>query len=276
MFWVANFCLVALLVAAAFVLLRRRRLQDNVIAELSDLIGRIREGEAPIEQLDSDASQWGGVVDHIRELLQELRRKDQQLAELNAETSQRVAHRTDALQRRIGTLERQSASDPLTGMYNRRMLDETLPRLIEASKQGKSPLALLMIDLNNFKTLNDTFGHAAGDQTLRDIGGIIRSTIRDADMAFRYGGDEFVIVLPACPRQAAVRVSLRLQSLTQSLAAGLKLPSDRPLGLSIGICMMDELLDPTAEIMLRCADELLYEMKKERKTKARQLEKIAH
>jgi diguanylate cyclase (GGDEF)-like protein len=132
-------------------------------------------------------------------------------------------------------------------------------------------MALLMIDLNNFKTLNDTLGHAAGDQMLRDLGRIIQSTIRDGDMAFRVGGDEFVVTLSNCPQQAAQRVAERLESLTVGIAAPLKLPPGKPLGLSIGICTLDQIPQPTAEAMLAYADELLYSIKNARKKKQAQL-----
>jgi diguanylate cyclase (GGDEF)-like protein len=256
-----------LIVAA---MIARRRRQEFAVDKLGATIREVRSGNAPLDELAAFAGRWGEVVDHVHQLLHELRLKDQQINELNSELSQRVANRTNALERKLGSVKRQSMSDALTNLYNRRMLDETLPKMIEQSVAENKSLALLMIDVNHFKDLNDTLGHPAGDQMLRDLGRIIISTIRDKDMAFRCGGDEFVVVLNDCSEAPAKKVATRLQSLVDALAAPLKLPPNRPVGLSIGLCTLEDLPEPTADAMLHCADELLYAAKAANKKKLRE------
>jgi len=126
-----------------------------------------------------------------------------------------------------------------------------------------APLSLLMIDVDNFKSLNDTLGHAVGDDLLRAIGQIIRSTIRGNDLAFRCGGDEFVILLPEVSVKGAQALIGRLESLVDALAKTYKVP--RKPRLSIGMSRFDEQARITPQELMESADKALYRLKSERK-----------
>ncbi len=131
---------------------------------------------------------------------------------------------------------------------------------------SKSNLSLLMIDVDHFKILNDTLGHAAGDELLRDIAQIIRSTIRENDVAFRYGGDEFIVVLEGFDAEAGAALGDRLISLVDALAQTLKVnPKPR---LSIGVATIKDLTKATPTSLMQEADRLLYEEKRIRKQQA--------
>ena len=93
-------------------------------------------------------------------------------------------------------LREQATRDPLTGLFNRRHLEESLSRELHRARRGKSPLCIAMLDLDHFKKFNDTFGHQAGDLLLRELGQVLREKLRKSDIACRYGGEEFVIVMP--------------------------------------------------------------------------------
>jgi diguanylate cyclase (GGDEF)-like protein/PAS domain S-box-containing protein len=93
-------------------------------------------------------------------------------------------------------LREQATRDPLTGLYNRRHLDDSLSRELHRARRGKAPLCIAMLDLDHFKNFNDTFGHQAGDLLLRELGQVLREKLRRSDIACRYGGEEFVIVMP--------------------------------------------------------------------------------
>jgi diguanylate cyclase (GGDEF)-like protein len=92
-------------------------------------------------------------------------------------------------------LRSQSVRDPLTGLFNRRYFDETLQRELVAYRRDGSPLSILMLDLDHFKRVNDSFGHAAGDDALRALGRLMRASFRESDVICRYGGEEFAVIL---------------------------------------------------------------------------------
>ncbi len=101
-------------------------------------------------------------------------------------------------------LKEQAIRDPLTGLHNRRYLDETLPREIQRAKREGVPLSLVIIDLDHFKRINDTYGHAVGDRVLIALGDVLRRSARESDLICRYGGEEFIVVLPGASADHAV------------------------------------------------------------------------
>ena len=94
------------------------------------------------------------------------------------------------------TLREQSIRDALTGLYNRRLLEESLRRELSRAARKERSLAVVVLDIDHFKQFNDTCGHDAGDLVLREVAGVVRRSIRDSDTACRFGGEEFVILLP--------------------------------------------------------------------------------
>jgi diguanylate cyclase (GGDEF)-like protein len=249
-----------------YVTIHVRRKWTRPMKRLLELLPQIREGEAPIEELGEIKGGLTPLIDELRAVFDELRRQKGEVAQLEHEMRQRVANRTLALERSLGAIKQQAAKDSLTGLLNRRMLDEYLPQLVEKSRDDASPMTVMMIDVDDFKLLNDTLGHAAGDEFLRSLGQLIRSTLRETDFAFRYGGDEFVLVLPEADKAHAEPLSARLSSLVDGITRTLKVP--RPPRLSIGMLEVWTLPPATpANEILAQADRLLYEMKVERKRK---------
>ncbi|GEM_PF-374927 len=120
--------------------------------------------------------------------------------------------------------------DSLTGLYNRRKIEEILRQEIERAKRYGSPLSILLIDVDNFKQINDTYGHQKGDEVLRKMASLIRAEIRATDAVGRFGGEEFLIVLPQTDHQSALRVAERLRR----RMAGTDFGVDR-LTVSIGV-----------------------------------------
>jgi diguanylate cyclase (GGDEF)-like protein len=226
---------------------------------LEKTMRHICDGDAPMESLTEIIGPLAGIACQAQRICHDFRSCEAGIAQLNAEMSQRVAGRTDALERVIGSLRQQATRDPLTGLCNRRLLNQRLPELVIQCRAEETDLAVLMIDVDHFKHLNDTLGHAAGDQLLRDIGQIIRSTLRDGDLAYRYGGDEFVITMPAADAALVEATSARLKSLVEGLTRPLKL-LPKP-ALSIGIARRSVLGDVSAEQLMLHADSQLYHVK---------------
>lgn len=230
---------------------------------LARLIDDVRTGKAPIEQLAHVTGILAPVAAAAAELCRDLRQRQVAAATLEHEIAQRIASRTDALERVIGSLRQQATRDPLTGLYNRRMLEQHLPPLIEQCRAGGTPLSLLVIDLDNFKMLNDTLGHAAGDDFLRSAGQIIRSAAREGDLSFRTGGDEFVVLMPGSERDAAEGLGKRLSALMDQMARPLRV--EKKPGLSFGIASLREAPEMAASELLKRGDAAVYQQKAARK-----------
>ena len=156
-------------------------------------------------------------------------------------------------------LREQAIRDPLTGLYNRRYLEETLWRELDRAGREGHPLSILMVDVDHFKRLNDTYGHPAGDEVLRTLGRLLQHHARSSDIPCRYGGEEFVVVLPDMPLEAArMRAELVRQDFADLRIAfgGAELVAT----LSIGVSSYPG-HGNTADELIRAADLALYEAK---------------
>lgn len=154
--------------------------------------------EARPEKILKDEIVWHGVVTDTTERNQ----AERALRDANALLENRVAE----IEQLQGKLREQAIRDYLTGLFNRRYLDETIEREIARAKRDRSQLSVVMIDIDHFKSINDTYGHEAGDIVLIELGSLLMKNSRTSDIACRHGGDEFVIVMPnASPEDALKR-----------------------------------------------------------------------
>jgi diguanylate cyclase (GGDEF)-like protein len=156
-------------------------------------------------------------------------------------------------------LREQSARDQLTGLFNRRYMEESVDRELRRAGRDGSTLGLLMMDLDHFKDLNDGFGHAAGDLMLRTVGGFLGSSVRGDDVACRFGGEEFVVILPHASLENTRR---RAEALREGMK-GLRLESSESLPnitMSIGVACSPE-HGETREELIHAADMALYRAK---------------
>ena len=115
-------------------------------------------------------------------------------------------------------LRTQSLRDPLTGLYNRRYMEDALERYLSMAERTGDATSVIMIDLDRFKTLNDEHGHATGDAVLRDVAAQLVGALRPADVVSRYGGEELLVILPACPMEDALLRAEVLRSRIESLS----------------------------------------------------------
>lgn len=155
-------------------------------------------------------------------------------------------------------------TDGLTGLHNRRYLSSHLDSVMDRlRKGGDQPVSLLMIDIDHFKDINDTYGHAAGDKVLHEVAQRILRNIRGFDLAARYGGEEFVVVMPDTPIEVALAVADRLCGKMASELVSLYDSKDKiTLTLSIGVAVSFK-GQKTSEELLREADEAMYEAKRQ-------------
>lgn len=207
--------------------------------------GRCRNGDLIDVEVHGSSAEWGGrrmLVNIVNDVSERCRAERAVLA-LQDELLQQSLH------------------DPLTGLYNRRYLDEALGRELQVARRKGQPLSLLMGDLDHFKSINDHHGHPAGDAVLRGFADLLRRSSRSSDIACRVGGEEFLLVLPSIGKPGAVAVGERLR-----LAMG-DAPTDFrgtriPATASFGVSTFPE-DGLAAEQLIAAADRALYVAKAE-------------
>lgn len=174
-----------------------------------------------------------------------------------------------ALKDIAGEFEQLSVTDPLTGLLNRRYIEARLEEEIKRSNRHGFPMSFLMLDVDHFKSYNDTFGHPAGDEALKIVGHVIRETLRGADVAARYGGEEFSILLPQTPGHEASAIAERIRANIENT----KFPH-RQVTTSIGVASCSAELC-AAGPMVDAADKALYEAKRQGRNRVQAFEAIA-
>jgi diguanylate cyclase (GGDEF)-like protein/PAS domain S-box-containing protein len=158
------------------------------------------------------------------------------------------------------TLREQSIRDPLTRLFNRRFLEESFERELQLAGRKKQSIAVLFLDLDHFKTFNDTFGHDAGDMVLQSLADLFRTFFRATDICCRYGGEEFAIILPESSSRDAVIRADALRFEVKGLRLQYKKQTVGQLTVSVGVAAYPEHGSTSAEL-LKIADQCLYESK---------------
>jgi diguanylate cyclase (GGDEF)-like protein len=176
--------------------------------------------------------------------------------------AQRLRSNNDAVQANIALrrqFERAALHDALTGLYNRRWLDQTLDRLIQRHRFAGDPMCIAIMDVDHFKRVNDTFGHPAGDSVLAAVSRVIRRCLRPTDLVARIGGEEFALIFPQTPLQGGMSAAERLREAiaTEPVSHdGSRLPQ---VTVSIGLVLSDAESDSNR--LLARADQALYRAK---------------
>jgi diguanylate cyclase (GGDEF)-like protein len=165
-----------------------------------------------------------------------------------------------ATRRATRQLERTALRDPLTDLANRRFLDQHLDPLVKSCRESRTDLSCIMIDVDGFKMVNDRLGHHAGDELLAFIASLVRSMVRGDDYAVRYGGDEFVILMPGANADRVRQFSDRLRELVVTQARHV-IPQQLKLNLSMGVASLLHDRPSDGRELLRQADARLYEAK---------------
>ena len=158
------------------------------------------------------------------------------------------------------SLRLQAVRDPLTGLYNRRYMQEFLDRELHSARRKHRPVAVMMLDLDHFKRYNDSFGHSAGDQLLAAVGEMLLRSVRAEDIACRYGGEEFVLILPEC---SLLQAGVRAEEIRKRLReyCDQRQRQTAALTVSIGLAAFDETTD-RVDLLLKFADDALYQAKR--------------
>jgi diguanylate cyclase (GGDEF)-like protein len=173
-----------------------------------------------------------------------------------------IDQQTEKLILSEANIRQASTRDHLTNLYNRQYLDETLEREIKRVGRKHLPLGVIMLDIDHFKRINDTFGHAAGDTVLQEFGKLFSGQARLSDIACRYGGEEFVLILPEASLDVTLAWAERLQEKVRHLKLEHKNQSLGSLTISLGVAVFPD-HGVTSEAVLKSADTALYRAKNE-------------
>ena len=194
-------------------------------------------------------------ANQMKQVRSALDRQNMTLEEANAALHRQIA-KIDDLQEK---LREQANRDSLTGLFNRRYLEGTLEREQARCRREGAPLTMLMIDVDHFKMVNDDYGHQAGDEFLRVLGRLLLEHARTEDIVCRYGGEEFLLVLPKMPLDIALDRAAHLLTMFQELTVPYGEMRIRTT-VSIGVATTPDHAD-SAEALLKCADRALYQAK---------------
>jgi diguanylate cyclase (GGDEF)-like protein len=248
-------------IAALSFVIALRWLRLMVREPLTTLIRRKHErpdewlARLPTERPD----EVGLIARETGELVAQLDELHSQVESLRRTIDSRVALRTREINAQLREARQKNWIDPLTKLGNRRLLDERLNELFSIERQSGDDFSVVMFDVDNFKAHNDQMGHSAGDDLLRFIGRLLSGSLRDTDLAIRYAGDEFVILLPDTSQEHAVNLTDRIVRLFAQQASLLK---TRPLPtLSAGVASARHCGARQAQELIELADAALYEAK---------------
>lgn len=214
-----------------------------------------------IADADSNARLLRGLEIGVNDYL--LRPVDKNELLARARTQIRRRRYTEQLRDNVANSIEMAVTDALTGLHNRRYMESHLAALAEQATSRGKPLALMILDIDHFKSINDTYGHDAGDEVLRDFAVRVRKSIRGIDLACRYGGEEFVVVMPETDLQVAGLVAERLRrAIAGERFAIEKGAKHIDVTISVGISVLDRGGEPVSALMKR-ADQALYRAKRD-------------
>ena len=202
-----------------------------------------------------------------------VKQENKRLHEQQQQAAREISNKNQQLKDSLQKLEQMAATDPLTGLYNRRHFGEVLERYFAESLRYNKDLACIMCDLDGYKKLNDTLGHQFGDKILQVTAKIITWNLRVMDVAARYGGDEFVILLPHASAELATAVGERIH-VQFTMQMKTIVPPELTLTMSMGVASVQHNKPTHSDLLVAMADEALYEAKHKGKNRTVVSEKV--
>ena len=230
---------------------------------LGDVRVRIDDGSHLFSADSSSICDTSDLLEQANEQLANKAMMAQMESTQNQQQTRQIVQEKEQLESRNRELETQALTDPMTGVFNRRFFDETLKKEIARCQRGSLSVGVLFCDVDNFKKINDTWGHACGDLVLRNVARIMHDAVRASDTLARYGGEEFVAILTGIDQEGVAVVAERIRAMVESM----DFQHDNQVirvTVSIGGSVSSQLPGPVEQIgkhLVTMADEAMYEAK---------------
>ena len=196
----------------------------------------------------------GLLTKSFMQMSQKLQKSYTELKTLNETLEKKVQERTHEL-------KLLAVTDPLTQLYNRRYFTSASNDVLAIAKRQEENLSLIMIDIDKFKNINDTYGHKIGDDVLIEFANLLKTTQRKSDITCRFGGEEFIILLPTTDIELATKVAQKLRKKTENFSIALDSNKSVKFTISLGVSSVDLKNEVNIELALQRADDALYEAK---------------
>ncbi len=237
---------------------------DDMMSLLADTLGTTAtfgdnlEGASQTLLLATDHEQIKTIVERLVSATREMQQANTALEDRLSNSRREISN----LQANLEAIRAESVTDPLTGLGNRKHFDRVVSDAVRSASVSRRPMSLLMIDIDHFKSFNDTYGHLTGDQVLRLVGMTLKQTIKERDIPARYGGEEFAVVLPETPLRQALMLADDIRRVVMSKELKKK-STGEILGrvtLSVGVSTLKP--DDDADALIERADACLYSAKR--------------
>ena len=237
----------------------------GVIASAQDFLATaISDNRSQMETLGEVKSECQAAADPrpiIEKLLKELSSATSRSTALEANFL-RTTKDLDQIKDSLALAEQHSNTDPLTGLANRRSLEAFLREAQISAMESGTPLSILMIDIDHFKTFNDSYGHQVGDQVLRLVARVLKESVRECDLAARYGGEEMIAVLPGAPLDACNDVAERIRRRIGEARLTRRTTGEELTSITVSIGVAQFRMAESADGMIERCDRALYQAKR--------------
>ena len=209
----------------------------------------------------------GVLAKTFKEMSLKLEKSYTELTELNETLEEKIKVRTKDLEASKDELKLLASIDPMTKLYNRRYFAEISEEMFTDNKRKHHNISLILLDVDNFKNINDIYGHHIGDNVIISIANILMENTRKEDIVCRYGGEEYIIILPDVGLEMSMKIAENIREVIEEMI--IKLPTEKELRVttSIGVAMANMIVDNDIEIVINKADNAMYEAKRSGKNK---------
>lgn len=209
----------------------------------------------------------GILANTFKEMSSKLEKSYTELKELNESLEERIKTRTQDLEASKEKLKHLASIDSMTKLYNRRYFSEISEEMFDVNQRKYRNVSLILLDIDNFKSINDIYGHHVGDKVIISIANILMENTRKDDIVCRYGGEEYIILLPDTELESSMKIAHNIKDLVEKMVIDLPQEKELRVTISIGVSMANMIIDKDIDTAISKADNAMYEAKRSGKNK---------